>query len=142
MIDVVWLPVAAVAGVALTLLAQFAWRMARGSRDLGSDAERATFRTLTLASRAAVHLRGGLETGEVVREEGRCVEDGSGGRGGGHAVAPCVRRSRNRAASTADPAALRCSRSASAHPGASVASRVPSGVVLSTAAMSKRSSSA
>ncbi|MEI5582606.1 MULTISPECIES: sensor histidine kinase [unclassified Agromyces] len=67
MIDVVWLPVAAIAGVALTLLAQFAWRMARGSRDLGSDAERAAFRTLSLASRAAVHLRGGLETGEVHR---------------------------------------------------------------------------
>ena len=67
MIDVVWLPVAVVAGVALTLLAQFAWRMARGSRDLGSDAERAAFRTLSLASRAAVHLRGGLETGQVHR---------------------------------------------------------------------------
>lgn len=67
MIDVVWLPVAVVAGVALTLLAQFAWRMSRGSRDLGSDAERAAFRTLSLASRAAVHLRGGLETGQVQR---------------------------------------------------------------------------
>jgi two-component system LytT family sensor kinase len=67
MIDAVWLPVAVVAGVALTLLGQFGWRMARGSRDLGSDAERATFRTLSLASRAAVHLRGGLETGDVQR---------------------------------------------------------------------------
>ncbi len=67
MIDAMWLPLAAVAGVALTLLAQFAWRMSRGARDLGSDAERATFRTLSLASRAAVHLRGGLETADVQR---------------------------------------------------------------------------
>lgn len=67
MIDVVWLPVAVVAGVALTLLVQWSWRVARGSRDLGSDAERAAFRTLSLASRAAVHLRGGLETGQVHR---------------------------------------------------------------------------
>ncbi|KRE30545.1 sensor histidine kinase [Agromyces sp. Soil535] len=54
-------------GVALTLLVQTAWRLARGSRDLGSDAERATFRTLSLASRAAVHLRGGLDTSDVHR---------------------------------------------------------------------------
>ena len=67
MIDAMWLPLAAVAGVALTILAQFAWRMSRGARDLGSDAERATFRTLSLASRAAVHLRGGLETADVQR---------------------------------------------------------------------------
>ncbi|GGI44108.1 two-component system LytT family sensor kinase [Agromyces flavus] len=67
MIDAVWLPVAALAGVAFTLLAQWVWRMARGARDLGSDAERAAFRTLSLASRAAVHLRGGLGAGDVPR---------------------------------------------------------------------------
>ncbi|MFE5672648.1 sensor histidine kinase [Agromyces sp. NPDC056523] len=67
MIDAVWLLVAALVGVAFTLLAQWVWRMARGARDLGSDAERAAFRTLSLASRAAVHLRGGLEAGDVPR---------------------------------------------------------------------------
>ncbi|WP_448003168.1 sensor histidine kinase [Agromyces bauzanensis] len=67
MIDAMWLPVVAGVSVALTLLAQLAWRLARGTRDLGNDAERATFRTLSLASRAAVDLRGGLDTGEVQR---------------------------------------------------------------------------
>ena len=69
MIDDVWLLVIAGIGlgVALTLLVQLAWRLARGSRDLGSDVERATFRTLSLASRAAVHLRGGLDTGDLGR---------------------------------------------------------------------------
>ena len=69
MIDDVWLLVLAglAAGMALTLLLQLAWRLSRGSRDLGSDAERATFRTLSLASRAAVHLRGGLDAGDLHR---------------------------------------------------------------------------
>ena len=63
----VWLLVGVGLGVALTLLLHLAWRLARGSRDLGSDAERATFRTLSLASRAAVHLRGGLDSGDLHR---------------------------------------------------------------------------
>jgi two-component system, LytTR family, sensor kinase len=69
MIDDVWLLVLAGIGlgVALTLVFQLAWHLARGSRDLGSDVERATFRTLSLASRAAVHLRGGLDTGDLSR---------------------------------------------------------------------------
>ncbi len=62
MLDAALVAVAAFAlGIAVTLLAQLIRRQARGSGDLGSDAERATFRTLSLASRAAVHLRGGLE---------------------------------------------------------------------------------
>lgn len=48
-------------GIGVTLLAQLVRRQSRGGGDLGSDAERATFRTLSLASRAAVHLRGGLD---------------------------------------------------------------------------------
>ena len=44
-----------------------AWRLARGSRELGSDSDRATFRTLHLASRAATHLRGGLDGDDVGR---------------------------------------------------------------------------
>ena len=60
--DAALLAVAAFAlGIAVTLLAQLIRRQARGGADLGSDAERATFRTLSLASRAAVHLRGGLD---------------------------------------------------------------------------------
>ncbi|MDO8337692.1 MAG: histidine kinase [Microcella sp.] len=60
--DAALLAVAAFAlGIAVTLLAQLIRRQARGGTDLGSDAERATFRTLSLASRAAVHLRGGLD---------------------------------------------------------------------------------
>ena len=47
-------------GIGVTLLAQLVRRHARGARELGSDADRATFRTLSLASRAAVNLRGGL----------------------------------------------------------------------------------
>lgn len=69
MIDDVWLLVLARIGIGavLTILVQLVWRLARGARDLGSDAERATFRTLSLASRAAVHLRGGLDTGDLHR---------------------------------------------------------------------------
>ncbi len=52
-----------VVGVLLTLGLVLAWRLARGSRELGSDSDRATFRTLHLASRAApalAVLAGGL----------------------------------------------------------------------------------
>ncbi|KQV26581.1 MULTISPECIES: sensor histidine kinase [unclassified Microcella] len=69
--DAALLAVAAFAlGIAVTLLAQLIRRHARGGGDLGSDAERATFRTLSLASRAAVHLRGGLD-GEGAHRAGR-----------------------------------------------------------------------
>ncbi|KLN36487.1 sensor histidine kinase [Cellulosimicrobium cellulans] len=54
-------------GVLLTLGLVLAWRLARGSRELGSDSDRATFRTLHLASRAATHLRGGLDGDDVGR---------------------------------------------------------------------------
>lgn len=57
----------AVAGAVLTLGALAAWRFARGSRDLGSDGEQATYRTLHLASQAAAHLRGGLADDDAVR---------------------------------------------------------------------------
>lgn len=56
-----------VVGVLLTLGLVLAWRLARGSRELGSDSDRATFRTLHLASRAATHLRGGLDGDDVGR---------------------------------------------------------------------------
>ena len=42
-------------------------RLARGPRELGTDAERARFTTLHLATRAAEHLRAGLEEGDPVR---------------------------------------------------------------------------
>ncbi|QJW35295.1 sensor histidine kinase [Cellulosimicrobium protaetiae] len=56
-----------VVGVLLTLGLVLAWRLARGSRELGSDSDRATFRTLHLASRAATHLRDGLDGDDVGR---------------------------------------------------------------------------
>jgi two-component system LytT family sensor kinase len=56
-----------VVGVLLTGALVLAWRLARGTRELGSDSERATFRTLHLASRAATHLRDGLEGDDVGR---------------------------------------------------------------------------
>lgn len=63
--------IAAVAGVLVgavtTLVVLAAWRFARGSRDLGSDSEQATYRTLHVASLAAEHLRGGLSDIEAVR---------------------------------------------------------------------------
>ncbi|MCR2813139.1 histidine kinase [Microbacterium sp. zg.Y1090] len=46
-------------GAALALGLVFARRVARGTRDLGSDAERAEHRTLHLAAQAAAALRGG-----------------------------------------------------------------------------------
>lgn len=54
-------------GVVLTLGVLLAWRYARGSRELGSDGEHATYRTLHLASQAAENLRGGLDADEVSR---------------------------------------------------------------------------
>ncbi|QAY72834.1 sensor histidine kinase [Agromyces protaetiae] len=42
-------------------------RLVLANRDLGTDEERATYRTLHLASRAAAHLRGGLEEPEAAR---------------------------------------------------------------------------
>ncbi|QEW01780.1 sensor histidine kinase [Microbacterium lushaniae] len=51
--------VGVVAGVLLTLALVFARRLGRASRDLGSDAERATHRTLHVAAQAAAALRGG-----------------------------------------------------------------------------------
>ncbi|MET3769371.1 two-component system LytT family sensor kinase [Marisediminicola sp. UYEF4] len=54
-------------GAVLTLGVLLAWRYARGSRELGSDGEHATYRTLHLASQAAENLRGGLDADEVSR---------------------------------------------------------------------------
>lgn len=54
-------------GVVLTLAVLFLWRYARGSHELGNDGEHATYRTLHLASRAAEHLRHGLDDGGVSR---------------------------------------------------------------------------
>lgn len=63
--------IAALAGVLvgaiLTMVVVAAVRFARGSRELGSDGEQATYRTLHLASRAAEHLRGGLADDSAVR---------------------------------------------------------------------------
>lgn len=56
-----------VVGVLLTAALVLAWRLARGTRELGSDSERATFSTLHLASRAAKHLRDGLDGDDVGR---------------------------------------------------------------------------
>ncbi|WP_054687293.1 sensor histidine kinase [Microbacterium sp. No. 7] len=55
------------AGVVLTLLLLLSRRLARGSRDLGSDAEQAAYRALHEASLAAPHLRGGLGSPGVGR---------------------------------------------------------------------------
>jgi len=48
-------------GAALTLAFVFARRIALASRDLGSDEERATYRTLHVAAQAAAALRGGRD---------------------------------------------------------------------------------
>lgn len=42
-------------------------RIVIASKDLGTDAEQATYQTLHLASRAAKHLRGGLSDGDAIR---------------------------------------------------------------------------
>lgn len=57
----------AVGGIVLTVLLVLARRLARGSADLGSDAERAALQALHQASLAAPHLRGGLESPDVVK---------------------------------------------------------------------------
>lgn len=54
-------------GIALTLLLLLSRRLARGSRDLGSDAEQAAYRALHEASLAAPHLREGLGSPGVGR---------------------------------------------------------------------------
>ncbi|KTR95631.1 histidine kinase [Microbacterium testaceum] len=56
-----------VVGAALTLALVFARRFALAPRDLGSDAERATHRTLHLAAAAASALRGGREEPDAAR---------------------------------------------------------------------------
>lgn len=61
-----------VVGVLLTAGLVLALRFARGTRELGSDSEQATFRTLHLASRAATHLRDGLD-GDDVRRAARSL---------------------------------------------------------------------
>ena len=52
-------------GVALTVLLLLARRLAKGTADLGSDADQAAFRALHQASLAAPYLRGGLEGPDV-----------------------------------------------------------------------------
>jgi len=52
-------------GVALTVLLLLARRLAKGTADLGSDADQAAFRALHQASLAAPHLRGGLGGADV-----------------------------------------------------------------------------
>ncbi|MFC8682255.1 sensor histidine kinase [Microbacterium ureisolvens] len=57
--DAVWIAAAVgvVVGAALVVALVFARRLAMGARDLGSDAERATYRTLHVAGLAAAELR-------------------------------------------------------------------------------------
>ncbi|WP_203581026.1 sensor histidine kinase [Microbacterium hibisci] len=57
--DAVWIAAAVgvVVGAALVVALVFARRLATGARDLGSDAERATYRTLHVAGLAAAELR-------------------------------------------------------------------------------------
>ncbi len=57
----------AVGGIVLTVLLVLARRLARGSADLGSDAERAALQALHQASLAAPHLRAGLDAPDVVK---------------------------------------------------------------------------
>ncbi len=54
-------------GAALTLVLVFARRFALAPRDLGSDAERATHRTLHVAAAAAAALRGGRHEPDAAR---------------------------------------------------------------------------
>ena len=61
------LAVGTLAGLGISVIYAPARRYARGSRELGTDDERATFETLNLASRAATHLRGGLLAGDPAR---------------------------------------------------------------------------
>lgn len=57
--DAVIFAIGALAGAAIVLAVLGVRRLAHGARDLGSDAERAAYRTLHLAARAARDLRGG-----------------------------------------------------------------------------------
>ncbi|KNY05394.1 sensor histidine kinase [Microbacterium sp. GCS4] len=57
----------ALGGIVLTVLLVLARRFARGSADLGSDAERAALQALHQASLAAPHLRAGLTGPDVVK---------------------------------------------------------------------------
>lgn len=59
--------VGVVVGAVLTLALVSARRFARGSRDLGSDVDRATHRTLHVAAAAAAALRGGRDESDVER---------------------------------------------------------------------------
>jgi two-component system LytT family sensor kinase len=54
-------------GIALASAGFAVWRFARGSRELGTDGEHATYRTLHLAAKAAEHLRGGLAREETTK---------------------------------------------------------------------------
>nr|WP_154921699.1 histidine kinase [Microbacterium testaceum] len=56
-----------VVGAALTLVLVYARRFALAPRDLGSDAERATHRTLHVAAAAAAALRGGRDEPDAAR---------------------------------------------------------------------------
>lgn len=57
----------ALGGIALTALLLLARRFARGSADLGSEAEQGALRALHQASLAAPHLRGGLTGPDAVK---------------------------------------------------------------------------
>lgn len=57
----------ALGGIALTALLLLARRFARGSADLGSEAEQGALRALHQASLAAPHLRGGLAGPDAVK---------------------------------------------------------------------------
>lgn len=59
--------VGGVLGIVATAMVLGARRLLRGSRDIGTDADRATTTTLHLASRAAKHLRGELTQAEAQR---------------------------------------------------------------------------
>lgn len=67
--DVVLLAIGAVIGAAAVLLLVWSRRIARGFRDLGSDEDRATYRTLHTARRAAADLRssGAKDTHRAVK---------------------------------------------------------------------------
>ncbi|WP_343050955.1 histidine kinase [Microcella alkalica] len=61
------LAIGVLVGVAAAVLLVVAWRVVRLSREMGTAAERATYSTLHLASQAATHVRGGLDTGDPQR---------------------------------------------------------------------------
>ena len=57
----------ALGGIVVTVLLLLAWRLSRGSVDLGSAAERASYEVMHHASLAARDLRGGLDGPDVAR---------------------------------------------------------------------------